>query len=1036
MKHMHLTNRSLSQTATGHGSLPAITPIAIAMLGFSATVNAANITWDGGGANQFWATPENWGGDVVPVDGDAANVNGGAKGVSPIPATAIADLNGVSVSLPNSQVSMYKGSEGGSRIEDNVGGATLTCDIFHVQQGGRPAYEVDVPIIANTEVRTRYRLGGVKFFQSITTPEVDLGRGDVYLYGDVNATTEFKVVRDDANTNAYLEPHPTTAAVPTLTTPSVLLDDGSSKFFADGIVSATTITIQNAAQYFVERDGALGDGTTTVNIDSGGYLDIQVPQTTLPGLINVGAFAALAGDLTGATYGGGGNVAFAADAVFAPSAGPSPARADIGGATIYQGVLSGSKVLTVGDDGATAIYKGAAIGPWYGTVAGMELTAETGSGDLQLVFGSAGTFNVDQNNKFFGDGTSTTADIVVLNGALFRNRYTLNGDYAYDGSEPTRIDTFNIQGEVGNEAAWIMDHWSSPRTHILEGQTWNISNGSWRPVDDFAGRGQHGTVNLSNGRMIRCETAFAAGTDTVSLNFSGLHNIQISNSNLEFLEALDGAPGNGSFSYSGMPVVSLDDDLVYAFDYSGATTYPILADLLQNADIAVDGPVEVNIDSDLRIGHEKYFIWSWSSSYSANANSIDSGNGSKLVPAGNAPPGETDVLGIAPNPPSGYRPNKVNVEVSAPGAIVRVGSDDPDRIPSLHTGALETSLQTGEVEFYQAITADLLELRSGTTRMMVDQTLPAIDVGADTRLLPNGNTITVTGTLSGSGDIDNGGTVVVGGVAPGASAGTLGDGSGSITLEDGATFELEVADPAAGFGTGYDTIYVNTFESLGALTIDLAAIDGLTPAESNLTDIYVIANAATYTGDFTLVGTGGTVTVTGTGWDTSAATLTFNGADLELSGVEYTGGTVADPFDTWATSGTVGGVTFEGDANGDGVDDGIAFLLGAATPDEDANGLLPTPTEDGSGGLVMTFTMLKPSEGAPAVLSLGHSSDLGVGDAWTSVDVPAATGTVGGVDFTVTENAGDSTKNDVVATIPAAGNAINGALFGRLTGAE
>ena len=31
-------------------------------------------------------------------------------------------------------------------------------------------------------------------------------------------------------------------------------------------------------------------------------------------------------------------------------------------------------------------------------------------------------------------------------------------------------------------------------------------------------------------------------------------------------------------------------------------------------------------------------------------------------------------------------------------------------------------------------------------------------------------------------------------------------------------------------------------------------------------------------------------------------------------------------------------MTFDGDTNGDGVQDGIAFLLGVANPDDDANG--------------------------------------------------------------------------------------------------
>jgi len=127
-----------------------------------------------------------------------------------------------------------------------------------------------------------------------------------------------------------------------------------------------------------------------------------------------------------------------------------------------------------------------------------------------------------------------------------------------------------------------------------------------------------------------------------------------------------------------------------------------------------------------------------------------------------------------------------------------------------------------------------------------------------------------------------------------------------------------------------------------------------------------------------------------------------------------------------------GGETFDGDKNGDGVDNGIAFLLGAADPDADALGLLPTPTEDGSGGLVMTFSMLNAANRGDAELSVQHSSDLGITDAWLGAVVGADGNDVS---FSVTPNGGDPTLDDVVATIDGAA-AMNGKLFGRLLGTE
>lgn len=141
------------------------------------------------------------------------------------------------------------------------------------------------------------------------------------------------------------------------------------------------------------------------------------------------------------------------------------------------------------------------------------------------------------------------------------------------------------------------------------------------------------------------------------------------------------------------------------------------------------------------------------------------------------------------------------------------------------------------------------------------------------------------------------------------------------------------------------------------------------------------------------------------------------------------------PYEQWAN----GGGTFAEDDNGDGIDNGMAFLLGAADPNEDATGRLPTVSTDGSGGLVLTFSMLNAANRGDATVSTQHSSDLGVTDAWDAAGnvalVPEGPGTgivVGAVTFDVTEN---GNLNDVVATIPGTEGA-GGKLFGQLVGAE
>jgi hypothetical protein len=156
--------------------------------------------------------------------------------------------------------------------------------------------------------------------------------------------------------------------------------------------------------------------------------------------------------------------------------------------------------------------------------------------------------------------------------------------------------------------------------------------------------------------------------------------------------------------------------------------------------------------------------------------------------------------------------------------------------------------------------------------------------------------------------------------------------------------------------------------------------------------------------------------------------------DTHFSGVgtlTVTSGGGGSPYDTWAT----GSESFNGDANGDGVQDGLAFLLGAATPGTNATGLLPTVSKNGTG-LVMTFDCLSAANRGTAVLDLQHSGDLGLNDAWAAALVPGTeplTVTVSGVDFVTTAN---GALIHVVATIPSSGNDLAGKLFGRLKASE
>jgi len=136
------------------------------------------------------------------------------------------------------------------------------------------------------------------------------------------------------------------------------------------------------------------------------------------------------------------------------------------------------------------------------------------------------------------------------------------------------------------------------------------------------------------------------------------------------------------------------------------------------------------------------------------------------------------------------------------------------------------------------------------------------------------------------------------------------------------------------------------------------------------------------------------------------------------------GVTSAQLFATWAASESV---TFAGDANSDGVADGLAWLLGAPGASTNATVLLPFVANN-NGGLDFAFSQITAATRGAARLRLQHSTDL---TTWTTVTLPETSGTSGGITFTLTPDGG---VDDVLATIPAGVVGSGGRFFVRLIG--
>ena len=306
----------------------------------------------------------------------------------------------------------------------------------------------------------------------------------------------------------------------------------------------------------------------------------------------------------------------------------------------------------------------------------------------------------------------------------------------------------------------------------------------------------------------------------------------------------------------------------------------------------------------------------------------------------------------------------------------------------------------------------------------------SLPVGHPYKSLPPTNTSAVAnldGTVSDLDSVPTSAWTVVSG--PGSvvfgNANAV-DTTATFTVAGTYTLRLTASDPGAS-PTDDVVITVNTFKTTPTVNT--------WPTAATIVQGQALS-FATLTGGSASVGGGfsyNSPSVTPAVGNYSAA-VTFTPTDTinynTVSGSANV--TVLTAFNGWAGADKV----FDGDANGDGVADGIAWLLSATNLGQNATALVPPATVSGNN-LVVSFKYIKASKRGSAVLKLQYSNDLSAVDLWAThtVTVPETSSTdPSGVVFAITPIDGTD-LNQVQATVPASAVGTAGKIFVRLTGA-
>jgi autotransporter-associated beta strand protein len=278
-------------------------------------------------------------------------------------------------------------------------------------------------------------------------------------------------------------------------------------------------------------------------------------------------------------------------------------------------------------------------------------------------------------------------------------------------------------------------------------------------------------------------------------------------------------------------------------------------------------------------------------------------------------------------------------------------------------------------------------IRSGT--LLLDTTLPDSPV-----------VVEAAGTLGGTGTLGIASSVS-GTIAPGTGVGTL-TSTADIALENGSKIAWQVGDWNGSAGTGYDTL------SAASLTIGAIAATPVVIVITGESLVNFSETAKTFTLATTSTGISGLdageIIIDDTnapGSGTWSVQVTGNNLELVYS--------IGNAYDAFESANGISGAGADTDSDGDGIPNGIEFVIGGdpSGPDSDSNAPLPTATVDATN-LSFVFRRTDASAGFDPIVE--YSSTLA---GWTT-----AQDGVGGVVITEDNNFYGPSTDRVTVTLP------------------